>query len=113
MSRMKFGVHLPLEEMATALLRDSMKDVKSHSAKRDILTPWKEQDRRRREVYPSSGVADASLRRGVYGRAINKSKPYLNARDIPGGRVSVGRGSSRSLGIDSLRSFYEEFSDGA
>lgn len=94
MARMRFGVSLRLEDAATKMIGDSLKGVKSHSAKRDILTPWKEQDRRNREVYTGSGVADASLRKGMFRRSANLRYPHLNARDVP----SPPRISTRSEG---------------
>lgn len=56
------------------------------SEKSDILTPWKEMDRRRREVYTESGVPDGALRRGMYHRAWNSEFPHLNSTE---GRVPV------------------------
>lgn len=77
--RMKSGVCWSLEEEADRLIRESLANVTAHSAKRDILTPWKEKDRRRREVYNHKGVADASLRRGMFSRVANLEAPHLNA----------------------------------
>lgn len=48
---MHFGRHAALEDAADALIKESLKGVYSHSAKSDILTPWKDQDRHRREIY--------------------------------------------------------------
>lgn len=84
MGRMHFGVHPPLEDAATELIRRSLEGVTSMSAKSDILTPWKEMDRRRREVYSESGTPDGALRRGMYHRAWNSWHPHLNGRE---GRV--------------------------
>ena len=53
----------------------------SFSSKSDILTPAKEALRRRREVYVSSGVPDASLRRGNIRRAFNPARPHLNSME--------------------------------
>jgi hypothetical protein len=70
-----------LEAAADELLRQDLKGVNSHTAKKDILTPWKEKDRRRREIYSKRGYADASQRQGLYNRAANKTSPHLNGRD--------------------------------
>jgi hypothetical protein len=77
----KSGIDATLEAVANELLRESLKDVHSHTAKSDILTPWKEQMRREREVLVSSGVPDASWRQGLYHRAHNPTRPDLNSRD--------------------------------
>lgn len=75
------GVHPHLEQAANDLIYESLQGVNSQSAKSDILTPWKEQDRSRREVLTASGFPDAQIRRGMYHRAANKSRPYLNSRE--------------------------------
>lgn len=76
---LRTGLHKPLEDLANEMLRVSLSGVTAHSAKSDILTPWKEQDRRRREVYTTAGTPDASLRRGDFHRGINTSAPHLNS----------------------------------
>lgn len=81
MGKMHFGEHPVLEQEANRLIKESMRGSTSHASKSDILTPWKEQDRRGREVYTQSGVADGALRRGVFGRALSPTHPHLNARD--------------------------------
>lgn len=81
MGRMKYGVSKPLEEEADRLIKQSLVGVFSHKAKSDILTPWKQQDRLRREVYTSSGTPDASVRKGMFHRVANKSRPDMNSRD--------------------------------
>ena len=75
------GVHAGLEAEANRLIKESLAGVTKHSEKADILTPWKEQDRYRREVYVATGVPDSSTRRGMFGRALNRSRPELNSRD--------------------------------
>lgn len=75
------GVNVDLEEVADELLRQSLVGVTSHEAKRDVLTPWKKRDRLRREVFNSTGVADPSVRRGMYHRSANPDYPELNSRD--------------------------------
>lgn len=93
--RMRFGVHRQLEDEATRMIMESMAGVKSHSAKSDILTPWKEQQRRRREVYVASGTPDPAVRQGIYNRRANPTRPHLNSRD--GGALPAKRDvSSRS-----------------
>lgn len=79
MGQLHSGIHVQLEEAATELLRKSLEGVTSMSAKADILTPWKEMDRRRREVYTESGTPDGALRRGMYHRAWNSRSPHLNS----------------------------------
>lgn len=82
MGRMKFGVHQALEDEANALIAQSIRaGGMSHSAKSDVLTPAKEQHRRRHEVLVSSGTPDPSTRRGMYHRAANRTLPHLNSRD--------------------------------
>ena len=75
------GVHANLEAEANRLIKESLAGVTSHSAKSDILTPWKETERHRREVYVADGVPDAATRRGMFYRSINPARPELNSRD--------------------------------
>lgn len=79
MGQLHSGVHQPLDDAATELIRQSLEGVTSMSEKSDVLTPWKEMDRRRREVYAESGAPDGALRRGMYHRAWNSSSPHLNS----------------------------------
>jgi hypothetical protein len=83
----RHGVHRPLEDAATELIRQSLKGVTSMTEKSDILTPWKEHDRRSREVYSATGTPDSSTRRGLYHRAWNPVHEHLNSRD------GIARGS--------------------
>lgn len=76
-----YGIHGPLEEAANELIYNSLKGVTSQEAKSDILTPWKEQARRSREVLAHGGVVDAHTRKGMYHRVANKTHPHLNSRD--------------------------------
>jgi hypothetical protein len=78
---MKYGVHRALEDAADALIKESLEGVFSHKEKSDILTPWKQADRLRREVYTAVGVPDASVRKGMFHRVANRSRPDLNSRD--------------------------------
>jgi hypothetical protein len=89
------GTHRHLEAAADAILKESLKGVTKHSEKSDILTPWKDKDRRNREVYVASGTPDPSSRRGLFHRAWNSEREDLNSRD---GMVRGRRtGSSGSL----------------
>lgn len=81
MATVRCGIHAPLEQAANELIFGSLKGVTSQEAKADILTPWKENDRKSKEVLTSSGFPDAKIRRGMYHRAINRTKPYLNSRE--------------------------------
>lgn len=95
--RLRFGVHGPLEQAADELIRQSLIDVKSREQKSDILTPWKESHRRSVEVYSTSGVPDESFRQGIFNRARNRTKPYLNSCDgVVHGRRSMVDGSVES-----------------
>lgn len=86
MGQLHSGVHQQLDDAATELIRKSLEGVTSMSAKSDILTPWKDQDRKRREVYSSEGVPDGALRRGMYHRAWNSTHRHLNSTD---GKVPI------------------------
>jgi hypothetical protein len=79
--RVRYGTHGPLEQAADELLRSSLLGVKSRAEKSDILTPWKEANRRSVEVYVASGFPDPSLRQGLFRREANKTKPYMNSCD--------------------------------
>lgn len=90
--RMRYGVNLDLEEEANSLLRTSMRGVRA--ADHDILTPWKEKDRRRHEIYVKSGTPDPSVRSGMFYRALNVKYPELNSRD----GVARGRPADGNIG---------------
>lgn len=81
MPPLRRGVHRPLEDEANRLIRESLQGVTKHSAKADILTPWKEADRHRREVYTSNGTPDPAIRKGMFHRVLNPAYPELNSRD--------------------------------
>lgn len=81
MGRMRYGVHRPLEDIADQLIAESLRGVTSQAAKSDVLTPWKERDRRRREVFTGTGTPDPAIRHGMFHRAVNQSMPHLNSRD--------------------------------
>lgn len=80
MGRLRNGVYLPLEEAANEILRKHLAPL-PRSQKTDVLTEWKERDRKNKEVYSSEGTVDPAIRRGMYHRAWNSDKPHLNARD--------------------------------
>lgn len=103
MGRLRNGVHQPLEDAATALIKESLAGVTSRSAKSDILTPWKEIARKRREVYVRTGVPDPSTRSGMFNRAWNPAHSHLNSRD--------GATSARRIPTG-LAEFYTETYDG-
>lgn len=88
MGAIRNGVHPFLEAAANEILRQSLVGVTKYSEKSDILTPWKEQDRRNREVYVESGVPDAATRKGMYHRRYNPAMPHLNSRDCVSSRTS-------------------------
>jgi hypothetical protein len=81
MSDVRYGVHPHLEAAANELIYESLRGVTSQAAKGDILTPWKEADRRSKEIMSSSGVVDPAIRRGIYGRAANTVQSHLNSRE--------------------------------
>jgi hypothetical protein len=78
--RLRYGVAKALEEEANEILAKSTRTERAPD-KSDILTPWKETQRRRREIYVGTGVPDPALRRGMFHRQINPTKPHLNSRD--------------------------------
>ena len=87
------------------MLRRSMAGITKHSEKSDILTPWKEQDRLRREVYVESGTPDPVMRRGNFHRAWNPARPDLNSRD------GMSRGSRTQEVGGSLAGFVDSHQD--
>lgn len=87
----RHGIHPLLEAEANEIIFGSLRGVTSQAEKSDILTPWKEQDRRSREILSTSGTVDPALRRGMYHRAANLSQPHLN------GREGIARGSRVAL----------------
>lgn len=89
-----------MEEEANRILKESLKGTTSHAAKADILTQWKEQDRRSREVYVRDGTPDPSVRLGMYHRVINPARPDLNSR--------MGIAQARSGIAGSLATFMDE-----
>lgn len=100
MGNARYGVHKPLEDEANRLLKESMAGITSQAAKRDILTPWKEKDRKDREIMVESGAPDSSTRRGMFHRVYNPASPHLNSRE---GTAVRGRRTNSSL-----RTFVQE-----
>lgn len=96
------GVAKHLEDEADRLIRESLKGVTSYAEKSDIITYWKQQTRRRREIFVPSGTPDPALRKGMYRRAYNPQRPELNSRD----------GVTRSHRTSSLLDFVEEHGGG-
>lgn len=102
MGTVRQGVFLPLEKIADELIFGSLRGVTSQKAKKDILTPWKEMDRKSREVMARSGTVDPAIRKGLFHRAANAAKPYLNSRDgiAPAYRLMTGTAAGSMSGTD-------------
>lgn len=101
MDKVHYGIHPTLEQAANELIFGSLKGITSQREKSDILTPWKEQDRRNREVLAASGCPDPAIRRGMYHRAANKARPHLNSREgkFPAQRyLTMASGSTYMVG---------------
>lgn len=82
--RVKSGIHEQLEALADELIFGSLKDVTSREEKSDILTPWKEKNRKSKEILSRTGhPIDAALRKGMYHRAYNPVQTHLNSYDGP------------------------------
>lgn len=104
MSIMRHGIHPELEAIADKLIKDSLVGVTKYSEKSDILTPWKENMRRKREVLTASGTPDASIRQGMYHRKLNTTRPELNSR------LGIAQARSTSIG-GTLSGFVQESGD--
>lgn len=97
MARLRYGVAKALEEEANAILADSLRSAKAPE-KMDVLTPWKEQQRRRREIFVASGVPDPAVRLGMFHRRTNPTRPHLNSRDgVSSPRMGESRRPETSL----------------
>lgn len=79
--RLRNGTCRALEDIADALIAQSLAGVTSRTAKSDILTKWKEEDRARREILTSTGYADPAVRKGMFRKAWNSRHSHLNSRD--------------------------------
>lgn len=100
--KVRYGTHAPLEQAADEMLRQSLLGEKSRERKSDILTPWKEANRRSMEVYTSDGFPDSNFRRGMFKRERNRTKPYLNSCDgvVQGRRAMVDSAVESSFAAD-------------
>ena len=79
--RLRNGICRALEDYADALIAESLRGVTSRTAKSDILTKWKEEDRAKREILTSTGFADPAVRRGMFRKAWNSLHSHLNSRE--------------------------------
>lgn len=77
--RLHRGVHPELEAEADAILRKALSGITRPEDKSDVLTPWKEADRRSREVYVAEGTPDPANRSGVFHRSLNTKHSHLNS----------------------------------
>lgn len=78
----RHGVHAPLEAAADELIFGHLAKVTRSADKADVLTPWKERDRRKREIYVPTGVPDAALRSGIFNRAENPDPRYRHLNSM-------------------------------
>jgi hypothetical protein len=102
--RVKSGIHEGLEQAANDLLFGSLKNVTSREAKSDILTPWKEKNRKSREILSRTGhPIDGALRRGMYHRAYNPVQTHLNSYDGPTRPVKMDTNWDDEHGGDTFR----------
>ena len=99
--RMHHGVHRVLEDEANRLLKESLRGVTRYRDKSDILTPWKEKNRAKREILTSTGVPEPTIRQGMFNRRHNPARPDLNSRD--------GLAQSRNRGMGTLQTFVQEY----
>lgn len=106
--KLRNGTCRVLEEEADRLIAESLKGVTSRSAKSDILTPWKQEDRRNREIYPASGIADPAVRRGMFRRAWNPRHAHLNSRDGQYPPQKISSITLESTTGDGEHSYYDE-----
>lgn len=77
--RLTRGVHAQLEAEADRIIHGHLKQITRHQDKSDILTPWKEQDRRSHEMYVGTGVPDPAERSGMFHRSLNPRHRHLNS----------------------------------
>lgn len=88
----RHGRHAPLEDAADALLFGHLAKITRSADKADVLTPWKERDRLKREMHVSTGVPDASLRSGIFGRVINPDPRYQHLNSVQAATPNKTRG---------------------
>jgi hypothetical protein len=98
---MHHGTNRILEEEADRIIKESLKGVTRYSDKADILTPWKQKSRARREILTSSGFPEPALRQGMFNRRHNPARPDLNSRD--------GIAQARGRGLERLQTFVAEY----
>ena len=113
--RLRHGVWEEVEAQADKIIFEHLATITRPADKADVLTPWKEDVRCRREVYVSStpttgegaapstgdtyggGVPDRAIFTGMFDRATNELRPWLNAQ--PGGWHSNGSHIRRAAGV--------------
>lgn len=86
----RHGVHAPLEDAANALIFGHLAKVTRSADKADVLTPWKERDRRSREIFVSTGTPDAALRSGIFNRVRNPDPRYKHLNSVEAGVSTKG-----------------------
>lgn len=98
---MHHGTNRILEDEADRIIKESLKGVTRYSDKADILTPWKQKSRAKREILTSSGFPEPALRQGMFNRRHNAARPDLNSRD--------GIAQARGRGLERLQTFVQEY----
>lgn len=81
LGRIRYGTNLVLEEEADAIIFGHLRGISSREEKSDVLTPWKLKNRLAKEVYNVTGIPQPSIRNGMFHRALNRARPWLNSRD--------------------------------
>lgn len=104
MGTLRYGVHRVLEDAATEMIRRSLIGVNGHEAKRDVLTPWKERDRKSREVFVPSGTPDPALRVGNFNRALS---PVSHLNSVNGSARPRRRQSSLAKFVEEHQAMQE------
>lgn len=99
--RMHHGVHRVLEDEANRLIKESLRGVTKYRDKSDILTPWKEKNRAKREILTTSGFPEPAIRQGMFNRRHNPARPELNSRD--------GIAQARDRGLQALQAHVMEY----
>lgn len=94
--RLHRGVHAELEAEANRILFSHLAKIPRAADKADVLTPWKEHERRHREVYVVDGVPDPALRSGNFYREANLRDHHLNSIQTSSGVRPQGRLTNRS-----------------
>jgi hypothetical protein len=81
MTRQRFGVWEEVEDEANEWIRVSLEGVTRYKDKADVLTKWKEDMRKRREVLTNNGFPEKHIRSGMYNRVANTANKELNSRE--------------------------------